>query len=413
VIDPQGGDRTTSEGQSYALFFSLVNDDRGRFDKVAGWTEANLSSGDLGGHLPAWSWGHAKDGHWGVLDPNSASDSDLWIAYDLIEAGRLWHDMHYATQGRRLATLIAHRETADLPAFGPVLLPGAVGFKLPKSWVLNPSYSPLFLLNRMAAVDHAGPWADIAALLPALLERSSRGGFAMDWVSYTPGQGFTPCLPTGKKGPGVGGSYDAIRVYTWAGMLSDANASKSRLLKALPGMNLYLQQHPAPPEKINEDGNPLPGDGPVGFSGALLPYLRSIGNEQAAAQQMVRMKSQLDEKSYLYGNSPTYYDQNLALFGTGWMEKRFQFGTNGELLVGWSRLCWDIKSGGKPLVYSSPRQVGPSIEAGRIPLRLIGQSPQPFAELRVCSPACSLPGPRCLLILRRLRIGQAKKRKRN
>ena len=48
VIDPQGGDRTTSEGQSYALFFSLVSNDRVRFDKLLTWTESNLGQGDLG-----------------------------------------------------------------------------------------------------------------------------------------------------------------------------------------------------------------------------------------------------------------------------------------------------------------------------------------------------------------------------
>jgi hypothetical protein len=96
VLDPQNNDWTTSEGQSYALFFALVNNDRARFDKLIAWTESNLASNDLGAHLPAWGWGKAKDGNWGVFDMNSAADSDLWIAYDLIEAGRLWKDLHYA-----------------------------------------------------------------------------------------------------------------------------------------------------------------------------------------------------------------------------------------------------------------------------------------------------------------------------
>jgi len=124
-------------------------------------------------------------------------------------------------------------------------------------------------------------------------------------------------------------------------MLSDSNPAKARILKALPGMNQYLQTHSAPPEKINSDGVPLNGDGPVGFSAALLPYLTSLGNGSAVAQQLVRIKSQLDEKSNLYGagygTGPTYYDQNLVLFGSGWVEKRFQFGSSGELLVRWSR----------------------------------------------------------------------------
>jgi len=337
VVDPQGGDRTTSEGQSYALFFALVNDDRARFDSLLKWTESNLSAGDLGAHLPAWSWGKAKDGHWGILDPNSASDSDLWIAYDLIEAGRLWNDLHYATLGRRLAAVIARKEVANLPGFGPVLLPGSEGFKFPRFWVLNPSYTPLFLLERLGAVDPAGPWADVAMEIPALLERSAKGGFAMDWVCYAPGQGFSPCQVNGKQTPPPVGSYDAIRVYLWAGMLPDSSSAKARILKALPGMNFYLQHYDAPPEKISSDGSAQAQAGPIGFSAALLPYLRGNSNETAVAQQMVRLKSQLDEKSNLYGSSPTYYDQNLALFGSGWIEQRFQFGSSGELLVRWSR----------------------------------------------------------------------------
>jgi endoglucanase len=337
VIDPMRNGMTTSEGQSYALFFALVNDDRPRFDRLLTWTQSNLAAGDLAGHLPAWSWGQGKDGKWGVIDPNSASDSDLWIAYDLIEAGRLWNDKHYASMGRELAGLIARREIATIPNFGPVLMPGPVGFKFPRSWVLNPSYSPLFILDRLAAIDPAGPWADVAALTPTMLDRSQRGGFAMDWVCYTPGEGFTPCQADGKKTPAPVGSYDAIRVYLWAGMLADSKPAKSRILHALPSMNYYLQHYPAPPEKISSDGTAQSQPGPVGFSAAVLPYLRGNSDEAAVAQQMVRLKSQLDEKSNLYGTSPTYYDQNLVLFGSGWMEKRFQFGANGELLVRWSR----------------------------------------------------------------------------
>ena len=345
VIDPQGSDRTTSEGQSYALFFALVNNDRGRFDKLLTWTENNLASSDLGAHLPAWSWGKAKDSHWGILDANSASDSDLWIAYDLIEAGRLWNSLHYATLGRRLAAIIARKEVANLPGLGPALLPGPMGFQFARSWVLNPSYSPLFILDRLAVVDPDGPWSNVAQEIPVLLERSAKNGFAMDWVSYAPGHGFSPTVATGSKASSKQqqplGSYDAIRVYLWAGMLADSVAAKTKIIHALPGMDLYLRSRGAPPERISGDGAPQSQDGPVGFSAALLPYLRASSNEAAVAQQLVRIKSQLDEKSNLYGagygTGPTYYDQNLILFGSGWIEQRFQFGSSGELLVRWTR----------------------------------------------------------------------------
>lgn len=346
VIDPQGGGRTTSEGQSYALFFALVNNDRGRFDQLLRWTTNNLAAGDLGEHLPSWSWGKAKDGQWGVLDVNSASDSDLWIAYDLVEAGRLWSDHSYTSLGRRLADLIGRKETANLPGLGEALLPGPVGFRFQHFWVLNPSYSPLFLLERLADASPQGPWAGLAKSLPAIVEKSARNGFAMDWVCYGAGQGFLPCLANGNKGaggksPAPMGSYDAIRVYLWTGMLADSDPAKMQMLHALGGMNAYMQQHAAPPEKISADGVPMNQDGPVGFSAALLPYLAGFSNTGSVAQQLVRIQSQLDEKSNLYGagygGSPAYYDQNLVLFGSGWYSKQFQFGRGGELLVRWGR----------------------------------------------------------------------------
>src|SRR5258707_1797379 len=74
VIDHDAGDRTTSEGQAYGMFFALVANDRSRFDGLLRWTEQNLADNDLATHLPAWLWGHNKENQWGVLDSNSAAD---------------------------------------------------------------------------------------------------------------------------------------------------------------------------------------------------------------------------------------------------------------------------------------------------------------------------------------------------
>jgi endoglucanase len=88
VIDPADGRHHHLEGQSYALFFALVNDDRETFARLLDWTERQLARGDL--RLPAiLALGQAAGRQPGVLDANSASDSDLWIAYSLLEAGRL------------------------------------------------------------------------------------------------------------------------------------------------------------------------------------------------------------------------------------------------------------------------------------------------------------------------------------
>src|SRR5271166_5354531 len=312
VIDPQGAGRTTSEGQSYAMFFALVDNDRATFDRLLNWTQTNLANGDLGAHLPSWLWGRNPSGEWKTLDSNSASDADIWMTYSLLEAGRLWQVPGYASVGRRMLTQIAKSEVAELPGFGPMLLPGPTGFehdRAPKlqSWTLNPSYVPLFIFQRLAAVDTTGPWRQIALGIPRLLEKSSRHGFAMDWVEYLPGDGFHPALAhpappqPGKQAEAPCGSYDAIRVYLWAGMLDGSGKTRARMLNAVPGMSEYLANHDAPPERVSDQGVPLAQNGPVGFSAAVLPYLMALpGPARLSERQTARLSAEKDPTTGLY-----------------------------------------------------------------------------------------------------------------
>jgi endoglucanase len=339
VIDPQGGGRTTSEGQAYAMFFALAGNDRACFDRLLTWTQANLASGDLQTHLPAWLWGKNQAGEWKIIDPNPAADADIWMAYTLVEAGRLWKYPLYENLGRQLMNQIARREVANLPGFGLMLMPGPTGFQHDKAWTLNPSYLPLFVFQRLADVDPAGPWRQISYGIPRLLQQSTRHGFVMDWVDYIPGDGFYPTSAhPGKDAPVAVGSYDAIRVYLWVGMLDSKGKIRSDILNSIPAMSAYLANHDAPPEKVSDQGIPLEQDGPVGFSAAVLPYLRAFPHlEKVSTKQTIRMGAMKDSASGLYGKDLTYYDQNLALFATGFMDGRFRFGPGGELKVEWTR----------------------------------------------------------------------------
>ena len=343
VIDPVDS-RTTSEGEAYGMFFALADNDRESFDRILNWTQANLAQGSLGDHLPAWLWGHAPDGSWRTLDPNTASDADLWMAYSLLEAGRLWRNPAYSQLGLRLAHQISEREVGNLPGFGYMLLPGINGFEHQRSetlhsWTLNPSYLPSFLFDRMATLDPGGPWLQISRNIPRLLEQSSVHGWAMDWVEYIPGDGFHPTVIGYNDGtkPALG-SYDAIRVYLWAGLTDPEAANFRPVLNALPAMGAYLVDHDAPPETVNEAGIPGGVAGPVGFSAAVLPYMRQInGREKQATKQLLRMVAERNSSTGLYGGNQAYYDQVLALFSTGFSESWFRFGSGGELKVEWAK----------------------------------------------------------------------------
>lgn len=338
VIDHTAGDRTTSEGQSYAMFFALVAGDRARFDKILDWTENNLAQGDLTTRLPAWNWGKAEDGSWRILDDHSASDADLWMAYVLCEAGRLWRAPRYEKLGSLMAARIAQQEIVLMPSLGAMMMPGAQGFHPdPQSWFANPSYLPAPLLTYFSRRSQSGPWRDVLASTPTLIH--TQGGFAMDWVLVNPG-GVHPSVSPSRltRGPVTDpatGSYDAIRVYLWAGMTDSHTEGAREILSETRGMAGYLKSHTFPPLEVTADGAVTKTDSPVGFSAAVIPYLHTLGLKAQEKSQLDRLSALRDEKSGLYGRDVAYYDQNLALFALGFSEGRFKFEKDGQLKLKW------------------------------------------------------------------------------
>lgn len=317
---------TTSEGQSYGLFFALLGNDRDSFAKVLHWTQDNLAGGDLNRQLPAWQWGRSKDGHWQVLDPNNASDADLWIAYSLLEAGRLWHRPDYDVLGRNLLWRTAAQSLRQLPGLGLMLLPGDVGFDNTDGWRLNASYLPPQLLARFAS--EAPIWAELASNTQRLLIEGSPKGLVPDWQRWTAGQGWAVDSKKGSVG-----SYDAIRVYLWAGMLAQDAPGRAALLAHLQPMVQLTAQHGFVPEKVDSAAGTDTGTGPVGFSAALLPLLAASPQSAAA---LAAQRQRLQQQPPL---ADAYYNQSLALFGQGWDQQRYRFDKDGHLVPNWTAAC--------------------------------------------------------------------------
>lgn len=329
VIDHDAGDRTTSEGQAYGMFFALVANDRSHFDSLLHWTEHNLAAGDLSANLPAWLWGHGTNNQWGVLDKNSASDADIWMAYTLLEAGNVWNEPRYTRIGSALAHHIAAEEVVEVPGLGTVVAPGPVGFP-GNSNRLNASYEPLQLILRLDQLIPDGPWGKVAANIPALVSDSAPRGFVSDWTEFKTDATFHPALTVG--------SYDAIRVYLWAGMLDKSTKDRDALLKSVSGMANYLHTNAIPPAKVRPDGSIEDPKGPVGFSAALIPYAETLQDEQIQNQQMSRVQSEFKPQTGLFGAPPRYYDQNLALFGLGFSQHQFWFDSKGALKLKWKTI---------------------------------------------------------------------------
>lgn len=309
IIDPMG-QKTTSEGQTYALFFSLVNNDPVLFDKLLTWTENNLAKGDLTKNLPAWLWGEKLDKTWGVVDENSASDADVWLAWELLEAGRLWKNSHYTALGQSILRNIEQQEVVDIPTRGKLLLPSKVGFIHENTWRLNPSYSPLQLFARFEEISPV--WKQIRKNTSKFLIETSPMGFSPDWVVFNQQKGWD--LENNTTG-----SYDAIRVYLWLGMLNDKDPLKNELQQHFEPIKTIASKQL--PEKINIITGQTENSASVGFSAALLPFLQD------------KQKIETIYKRYI--TESNYYNSMLVLFGFGYVEDVYAFTQDGKLIPTW------------------------------------------------------------------------------
>lgn len=330
IIDFANEDmRSTSESQSYAMILALIADDRAIFDIALDWMHRELAAGRIEHTLPAWLWGRDKGGRWGVLDDNNASDADLWTAYALIEAARLWNAPEYAETARILLRLLKRDCWVTLPGFGPMLLPGRRGFAADGGWTLNPSYLPLPLLRRLHGFDPEGGWDVLAERTVALLEGCTAVGFAPDWARWD-GSAFGA-----DPERGVVGGYEAIRVYLWAGMTDAADPLAARVSARLGGPAQMLRTRGRLAERVNTVLGTGTGEAPAGFSAALLPYLAARGETSLADAQraLVPAAGSADAERL------PYYERTLVLFGRGWSEGRYRFDVNGRLLPAWSSQC--------------------------------------------------------------------------
>lgn len=322
IIDHEAEAISTSEGQAYALFFAVVADDRGRFERILKWTADNLAQGDMKTHLPAWKWGKSPEGEWKVLDSNAASDADMWIAYALFQASKRWTKQEYGELARAMLHNIARREVADLPGLGAMLLPAPYGFALDASnWRLNPSYLPAQVLRYFSGADKTGPWTEVLANYRRMIAGSSSNGLVPDWVLYGVGKGFYPDAEKGEYS-----SYESIRVYLWWAMLDARDPMQAALKPFVSDVAAFAPDNIQSPERIQVRTGKGEGIAPPGFDGALAPY------RWVRFGQRSRIPASL-------GKGAGYYNSVLSLFGYGWLDKRFRFDPDGSLKAGATRKC--------------------------------------------------------------------------
>jgi len=234
VSRPRDQGDTVSEGQAYALLYSVLLDDRETFDRVLRWTQSNLSrKAREGDSLLAWRW---RDGR--VLDWNSASDADLDYAHALLLAHRRWRDFAYLAEAQRLERDILKKETTKVAAWGALLLPGTWGATPDDGWVLNPSYFSPAAFRILHEISGDPQWRRLTKTSYRLWKKSGarlgkvRGkALPPDWCGLDPRGRLRP-VPDRSTAYG----WEAVRLPMRAGMdalLSDSSQAR-RLLRRGP-----------------------------------------------------------------------------------------------------------------------------------------------------------------------------------
>jgi endoglucanase len=173
VLDDDGS--THSEGLGTALIASAAVADHEWFERI--WSVARGLWRDDG----LFSWRVQSGGR--VIDANNATDGDLYIAWALTRAARVFGVPDLLKDARRIARAVrAHciRETRH----GPVLAPGRFGFDRGRVVVANPSYWVFPALPALGAVDPHPLWRALADTAAALLARTQFGhrGLTADWI---------------------------------------------------------------------------------------------------------------------------------------------------------------------------------------------------------------------------------------
>jgi endoglucanase len=216
VVDTGNGMISHSEGQGYAMLLAVAADDRPVFDKLWGWTRANLMVRD--DQLLAWRWEPSRRP--AVSDMNDASDGDILIAWALTEAAEFWGDVALKTSARRIAVEIGRKLVVYKTQLGALLLPAVSGFAAEDRKdgpVVNLSYWVFPAFARLPLVAPEIDWRGIVQSgLDALkISRFGADGLPAEWVSLKggvskPADGFPPQF-----------GYNAIRIplyLAWAGI---------------------------------------------------------------------------------------------------------------------------------------------------------------------------------------------------
>ena len=323
VIDREAGDRSTSEGQAYAMLRAVFMDDRETFDRVLTWGENNLQRRNPDNsprdRLWAWKWGKTDTGEWKTIDANFASDGDLDVVTALILASRRWDRADYLATARLKLQDLWSLATIDGNAGKRYFLPGSreVFQKRQDQTYLNPSYLAPYAYRLFAQVDAQHNWQSVADSSYEVLQAStqlSKVGLPSNWVMLDATTGKLQASADPQLQSLYG--YDAYRVW-WRVALDAAwfnqPQAKDFLQRHMQPLRDLWQKQRSIPAQIDLQGVAIVSYDSTAQYAMLYTALRQI--DPAVADQIRQQKLLTTYHDGFWDGDSAYYSQNLAWFG--------------------------------------------------------------------------------------------------
>jgi endoglucanase len=216
IVDTANGLISHSEGQGYGLLLAVAAGDRSTFDRIWGWTRANLAVRN--DELLAWRW--EPDHRPAVADLNDAADGDILVAWALTEAAEAWADDAYRVASRRIAVEVGRKLVLWRSPDGPVLLPAVAGFAAEDRSdgpIVSLSYYIFPAFARLKLVAPEFDWQALSRSGLHLLEASRFGeqSLPVEWISLAGGN------PHAADGFDASFAYNSIRIplyLAWSGI---------------------------------------------------------------------------------------------------------------------------------------------------------------------------------------------------
>ncbi|BAZ38759.1 endoglucanase Y [Calothrix sp. NIES-4101] len=323
VIDYEASDRSTSEGQAYAMLRAVLIDDADTFARTLDWSEKNLQRRENGKPLDslwAWKWGKRNDGTWGAIDNNFASDGDIDAITALILASRRWQRPEYLDLARTKLKDLWNHSTAIGFAGNRYLLPGPSHAFIPNSSTLylNPSYLATYAFRIFATVDPDRDWLSLVDTSYQILEKSaqlSNVGLPSDWVALDIPTGKYQILPRTSQIQSLY-SFDAYRVW-WRVALDAAWFNSPQAKQYLQTATKHLQQiwreQKRLPARIDLQGKQLVDYEATSQYAMLYAAWNLI--EPQLGKEILEQKLLPQYKQGIWDDHSAYYTQNLAWLG--------------------------------------------------------------------------------------------------